>query len=503
MMPFRDHPHLYEFSAGIFVARLSGRYGRRMTVATVPDEEWERLAGKGFDLVWPMGVWRRSAAARDIACGDPGLRGEYDRALPGWNEGDVGGSPYAISGYAIEPAIGGPGDLVALRRALDRFGLGLILDFIPNHLAVDHPWVASHPERFVAANPQALQAHPEWFYSPRPGLHLAHGRDPWFPPWTDTAQINHFDAGAREALGDDLLKVAALADGVRCDMAMLVLDDVFGATWKGVVAAPPHGAWRDFWPEAIARVKSRHPGFLLIAETYREHSRLLDMGFDYVYDKTLYDQLRHGHAGAVRGHLQGSASDRFVRFVENHDEPRAAREFGIERSRAAATVVATSPGCRLFHDGQHEGRRIRLPVQLRREPDEPDDPGSVRFYDRLLRIIDAPIFHAGEWRLLDVAPAGGPGDRHLDLLACEWRDTDDLRVVVVNLSDARAAGRVRFPLPGAGARNEAMAGVILDDLLHDVRYERNRREIEETGLYVELGPWDAHIFRPDSSSQTG
>jgi hypothetical protein len=494
-MPRRRHPHLYELNARLVIERQAALHGRRLAIGAIPEAEWRRLGAHGFDLVWPMGIWRRSDASRRIAREHPGLRVEYDRVLPGWDEGDVGGSPYAVADYAIDPAIGGPDDLVRLRRALDRCGLGLIVDFVPNHLAVDHPWVRSHPERLVAGTPQAVRDHPDRFFSPRPGLHLAYGRDPYSSPWTDTVQINHFAGGAREALGDDLLQIAALADGVRCDMAMLVLDDAFRATWSGVVAAVAHVNWPDFWPEAMARVKQRFPGFLFIAEAYRDVERLLAMGFDYIYDKGLYDRLLQGDAGAVREHLAANPSDRFVRFIENHDEPRAAQAFGPARSRAAAIVAGTSPGCRLFHDGQAEGRRVRLPVQLIREPDEPADPDTALFHDRLLRILDAPVFHSGEHRLLEVTPAGDPGAGHRNLLAWSWEEGGDLRIVVVNYSGMRSSGRLRFRLPPPRGGSGDPDRVDLDDLLHDVSYQRDRHEVADPGLYVELPPWDAHLFR--------
>lgn len=494
-MPVRNHPHLLELNARLVIERLSITRGTRVTLGSISDREWHRLTGDRFDLVWLMGIWGRSEASRRIARAHDGLRGEYDRALPGWNEGDIDGSPYAIADYAIDAALGRPHELLDARRSLARAGLGLILDFVPNHLAIDHPWVASHPEWLVAGTPQAVHADPDRYYSPRPGIHLAHGRDPNSSPWTDTVQINHLAPGARQALGGELMCIAAQADGVRCDMAMLVLDDVFRSTWSGVAEGVPSGPWADFWPEAIARVKSRYPGFLFIAETYREHERLLAMGFDYVYDKRLYDLLLHADAGAVRGHLFDHASGRFVRFIENHDEARAAQAFGVQRSRAAAIVVATSPGCRLFHDGQREARRIRLPVQMMRATDEPEDRDTALFYDRLLAIVDAAAFHSGEWNLLEITPAGGVEEEHRNLLASSWRDGSELRIVVVNDSGMRSTGMLRCPLPPPRSVSGNSCRVTLDDLLHDVRYQRERRQLAESGLYIDLQPWEAHIFR--------
>ena len=102
---------------------------------------------------------------------------------------------------------------------------------------------------------------------------------------------------------------------------------------------------------------------------------LQQQGFDYCYDKRLYDRLAHEDAAAVRGHLQADLAyqARLLRFIENHDEPRAAPTFG-PRARAAAVVMSTIPGARLYHDGQLDGYRTHIPVFLTRGPVEEPDP---------------------------------------------------------------------------------------------------------------------------------
>ncbi|MDP3936849.1 MAG: alpha-amylase family glycosyl hydrolase, partial [Deltaproteobacteria bacterium] len=363
----RPHPVLYEASARLLLNRLSAGTGRPLSLARIPVEFWRRLEARGFDLLWLMGVWRRSAEARGRALAHADLREAYGRALPDWKDSDVEGSPYAVAAYTLDPALGAEGDLALLRDNLHRAGLGLILDFVPNHIARDHAWTRDHPDRFVRAlSEKVLHAHPGWFFETAGGVRLAHGRDPNFPSWDDTAQVNFFSAEAREALVGELLRIAGVADGVRCDMAMLALTDIFGHVWGRFLpgaARPP----AEFWSEAIARVRAQHPGFIFIAEAYwGSEPRLLDLGFDYTYDKTLYDRLLHGGAEGARHHLesQGGRAARWVRFIENHDEARATAAFGRERSLAAATAALTLPGLRLIHDGQMEGRRARLPVQL-------------------------------------------------------------------------------------------------------------------------------------------
>ena len=161
---------------------------------------------------------------------------------------------------------------------------------------------------------------------------------------------------------------------------------------------------------------------------------LQQQGFDYCYDKRLYDRLAHEGAESVRGHLQADRAyqQRLLRFIENHDEPRAATALG-ERHRAAAVVMSTVPGARLYHDGQFEGRREHIPVFVDRAPDEPPDDDLRSFYARLLR---AARELRGEWRLCDC--------ENPQLVAWAWAE----HLVVVNLGATRAWGRVRDAVDG-------------------------------------------------------
>lgn len=483
----RRNPHLYEINAGVFLWRLSQKYGHAFTLGVVPELEWRALARHGFDLVWLMGVWQRSPAARQQALQNLDLRRQYDEVLPGWTERDVGGSPYAIYAYRLDEAMGREAELAKLKSVLNRLGLGLVLDFVPNHLALDHPWTLSHPDWFVRGTQSEVSAHPDWFYSHDGEVYLAHGKDPYFPPWTDTVQVNFFSTGLRQALVDELLRIAEVADGVRCDVAMLALSDVFEGIWGRLVKdSRPE---TEFWTEAIARVKHKHPEFVFIAEVYWGlEKKLQQLGFDFVYDKVLYDCLRFSTPTEIRRYL--AADDipwRRARFIENHDELRAVAAFGRERSLAAAVVLATLPGLRLFHDGQQEGRKVRLPVQLRRESDEAVDSELAGFYSRLLDISNAPAFHEGEWGLLDVYPVWEGDGSSNSLLAWSWKHKGRLEVVAVNYSPYRSQARLKLPLISSQevCCRDKLTGSILKEEPEEVRGQ---------GLHVDLEPWRACIL---------
>lgn len=487
----RSYPHLYEINTQLFLKRLSGKGNDTPSLATIPDSIWQEYARRGFDLIWLMGIWQRSPASRQEALRIPGLRERYDSVLPGWTEDDVAGSPYAVYDYSLDRSFGEPGDLQHVRSQLNRNNLGLILDFVPNHLARDHPWTESHPAYFVRGRKSDAGAFPDRFFSPRPGVYMAYGKDPNYPSWTDTVQLNVFAVSLRRAMVNTLMHIAEVADGVRCDMAMLVLNDVFEKTW-GNVARGFQRPSTEFWAEAIAKVKAKHPGFLFIAEVYWGlESQLQQAGFDYVYDKTLYDRIRFSTAGDILDYLKEHSPLKYnsAYFIENHDEQRGIIAFGREKSMAAAVLFATLPCLRLFHDGQLEGKKVHMPVQLVREPDDVTDSTVQNFYYRLLTICNQEVFHKGMWRLIDVYEAA-EGDRsYTSLLAWSWNYNEQVSIVVTNYSPNPARGWIKPRLV-----IEENNSIIFRDELTDITYNKESVELRTKGIYVDLAPYQSHIL---------
>ena len=131
------HPKILELPAWLWLSALSSRHGNRVTLANIPESELDGEI-RHFDMVWLMGVWERSPQGRDIALNHPGARNEYHRALHDFRDEDVVGSPYSVHRYRVDPSLGGSIGLATLRAKLAERGLGLLLDFVPNHVAVDH-----------------------------------------------------------------------------------------------------------------------------------------------------------------------------------------------------------------------------------------------------------------------------------------------------------------------------------------------------------------------------
>jgi hypothetical protein len=487
----RRNPHLYEINTWAWLEKLGTRLGRFVTLAEVPDAEWDALARLGFDAVWLMGVWKRSLEARRIALETAEAEGgaaQYDRALPGWKPDDIIGSPYAVADYVPDARIGTWQALDGVRAKLHDRGVALFLDFVGNHTALDHAWVRRHPEFYVNGTAEDYQRDPASFCrveTPRRVFFLALGRDPYFPPWPDVAQLNHFSEQMRAAQLAELRTIAAHCDGVRCDMAMLHLSDIFERIWGHLLRGATAPA-QEFWAKAHTAV----PGLILLAEAYwGTESRLLDQGFSYVYDKGLYDAVRDRNMSEVHGRLSAPVADQNqrARFLENHDEERCATAFGADRRLCVGSLMGTLPGMRFYHQGQLEGAKARLPITLRMAADGDADLAATAFFAKLLRTAKDPVYHNGEWNLLEVTAEGD--DTAGDLVAYEWRSSKAWKVIAVNLADHAAQGRVHFR-PRSWDANEYS----FYDELYDVRYVRSREELSRTGLFVRRERFDAHWF---------
>ncbi len=491
MNSWPKYPIVYEINAWVWLSELSRADGRPLTLGDVPQAELERLAGYAFDALWLMGVWERSPGARRISRTHPGLLEEYRHTLPDYTEEDVVGSPYAIRGYRVEPSLGGDEGLAVLRARLRELGLRLVLDFVPNHMALDHPWVAERPERLVRGDAGSLAREPRNYFragGDASARVFAHGRDPYFDGWPDTVQLDYRRAETRAAMTDALLSIAARCDGARCDMAMLVTREIFLRTWGGEFE--PTEA--EFWPEACRSLRAEHPDFLLLAEVYWDMEyRLLQQGFDFAYDKRLYDRLLGDDAVGVRAHLRADPGyqGRLVRFVENHDERRAREAFGPARAPAAAALTLTLPGLRLFHEGQLEGWRTKLSVHLGRRPQEPTDEGVLLHHRRLLAALSRPVFHEGEWGQVEPREAWAGNPTHLHFVAGRWALGEEFRLTAANLSNGRAQCYLPLGLPALAGR-----AWLLRDLLSEARYERDGDGLLAPGLFLDVPAYGHHLF---------
>lgn len=480
------HPRLYEINTRVWLKENGWK-----SLDEIPDRiigEW----GRRFDIVWLMGVWLPSVKGLKQAQAHAGLNAEMRQVLPDSKSEDIVASPYAIKEYKVSPLLGGNESLARLRRRMHERGIRLMLDLVPNHMALDHPWVASYPERLVQGSAEDLKNSPQNFFQAKTksGMKIiAHGRDPYFDGWADTVQINVFSPAARRAMTEMLVKLAGMCDGLRCDMAMLLVTRIFKSTWGDRAGEAPE---KEFWEEVIAAAKAGRSDFIFLAEVYWDmEAELQHLGFDYTYDKKLRDMIHKRECEETRRHLRASLEFQLhsARMIENHDEHRAASFFPDKQSLSAALMSYSVPGMRFFYEGQLEGRMAKIPVQLARRPKEPVNKSLSAFYVRLLEILAQDVMKNGDWEMLESLPAWEGNSTHQRLFAFFWRRAAAFRLAVINLAPDQSQTYVRIPLPSS-----CPDMMRFRDLLSDRIYDRREDEVTGRGMYFDMPGFDVHLF---------
>jgi glycosidase len=490
-------PSLYQINTRIWLRELSRNAKRGVTFDEISDSYLDSLAFLGFDWLWPFGVWQIGELGRQVSRGNPEWMAGYRQSLPDLTDDDITGSPFAIKSYSVNKDFGGDEALARFRERLRQRGMKLLLDFVPNHTALDHPWVFEHPEYFIGGSDDDLVREPHNFRRAETKFGtrvIAYGRDPYFPGWPDTFQLNYRSNGLRQAMLNVLEGIAGKCDGIRCDMAMLPLPDVIQRTW-GDRSLPADGSPpvdSSFWLEAV-HVRNKHPEFVFMAEVYWDREfDLQQQGFDYTYDKRLYDRLRSRHAAEVRTHLCADPEfqRKSVRFLENHDEPRAAEIFPPDVHRAAGVIAFLVPGMRFFHEGEFEGRKQHISMHLGRRPIEPVDAEIRSFYLQLLNVLKSPLLRGGVWRLLECRSAWDDNPTAGQFVVFSWQmEGTPTLLAVVNFGELRGQCYVPLPWP-------EISGLRIDlrDRLSNVSYERDGDQLRQQGLFLDLPPWGHQVF---------
>ncbi len=484
------NPKLYEINTRVWIQQ----FGKISSLLDVPAEYFKKLADKGIDIIWLMGIWNTSQHVIDKYCFSYDLVSSYSRSLKDWTKEDVIGSPYAIDNYEINPLLGSCKDLHDFKEKLNSLGIKLFLDFVPNHFSAESKIIKSNPEIFLQGDEELLSRDSYTFYKPEINASkvFAHGRDPLFPAWTDTVQVNYYNDNARDFMIGKLFEIAGLCDGVRCDMAMLPLNNVFYNTWIGVINKFSYKKpEKEFWEIAIKKIKSRYRDFIFLAEAYWDLEwDMQQLGFDFVYDKRLTERLSYNDIGGLKFHL---AADKVfqmksVRFLENHDEPRAVARFGKYKSLAAAVVINTIMGMKFFYDGQFEVKKVKIPVQLRREPEEKISKTVRNYYEKLLAITKDDIFIYGTWEMLFPVSAGEANKSFENFFAWQWTMETKRIIVVINYSENTSQCRIKFDI------KTNKKEITLNDLITGETYVREVKEIINHGLFIELRSYQSHIL---------
>ncbi len=478
---WESHPNIIEINTWVWLEELTKNYNKQIKLDTVPEEIFDTYLNK-FDAVWLMGVWERSLASKKIAQEHLGLQKEFHAALDDFVFGDIIGSPYAVYYYHVDSHLGGPEALQTFRENLKKRNIKLILDYVPNHVARDHLWTLETLDIFVEGTKEDLRRSPDAYFKMYDKIY-AHGKDPNFPAWTDTIQINAFSPRARQKAIDTLLLIAEQCDGVRCDMAMLMTNEVFKNTWKDKVDKVPE---KEFWEDIIPRIKEKYPDFKFIAEVYWDMEwDLLQQGIDYCYDKRLYDRIMDYNIKGIKDHLTADFDyqKRLVRFIENHDEQRVAKRLEEKESKVAAVLVLSLPGMGLIHEGQMKGYKIKVPVQLKRRKIEEKNTQLFNFYQKILQIIGNNNIKAGQWELCE-------GTEDEKIISYHWWDKSGEYLIVINMSNQNVKTYINIPHLQVNSEN-----VQFKDLITEKKSRHITDVIKKVGLLVELNDYDFLIFQ--------
>lgn len=492
----RTNPHLIEINTRVFLTSMRKKYLQPdMTLSLIPDEEWLRFKHLGFDIVWLMGVWQSSNISREIAKDEEHLR-EFVKKTDSKLD-IISSSPYSIMEYKLDSFLGFEWEIKALKEKLNSFGIKLYLDFISNHMAIDSKFADDCVDCFVLGDETDYNNNKELFCERiinGKKYYIAHGKDPNFPPWKDTLQLNYFNPKTREKMISELLKIAEVCDGVRCDMVMLSLNDIYERVWGWLLSKMGYNRLEpEFWQHAIYRVKEINPQFNFIAEVYWGLEwKVQQLGFDYTYDKVFYDRLKNMGAEEVKGHLRAEKiyQKKSVRFIDNHDEEPSIVSFRDRRKTlASAVMMSTIKGLRFYNDMQLKGVGIKVPVQISEfDIDKYKDIEVEKFYEKLLKITDHPAFHGGEWELIDVFAISDWDRTNVNIISYKWVQMRTIKIVVINFSHSKSSGRLNISLKSSGDT------VTLYEEFSERFFTYNISDIKD-GLRVEdMPPFGFYIF---------
>lgn len=486
----RTNPHILEINAHNWLKLIREKLRQQnITLADVPEDDLFSLKAQGFDIIWLMGVWKESPASREIARNDKTINECLAKNLPDYKREDIAGSQYAVYDYTVDENLGGRDALLKFKERINDFGMQLMLDFAGNHLSKDNPLTLQKKELFIFSEQEPQ--HKELFYQTANGYWLAHGKDPHFPSWTDTVQINHFNPEARAFLKDTLRQIVPLCDGLRCDMVMLMLNKVFKNVWGSFVKEQmPEN---EFWPQIIEEIKAENPGFVFMAEVYWGLEwEVQEMGFDYTYDKTLYDRLHYSTAQDIQGHLNAEHlyQKRSLRFIANHDEEAPYIVFGKDKAKAAAAAAYTLIGARLFTMQQILGETMRLPIQYRHTPIRLDKE-TADFYTQLLEIINSPCFHGGQWTIRNPKKVDDEDKTFNNILCWAWTQQTTQKIVIINYSNT--VSKCIMPLD----KVPSSENMVLKEHFKQNETVLPSAQAKREGVFLELQPFEVKIFSVD------
>jgi hypothetical protein len=545
-------------SVYVWLHQLSVAYKRSIqTLDQVPDEELNTLARRGFNALWLIGVWERSAASRRIKQ----LTGNPEAAA----------SAYSLYGYSIADDLGGESSYQNLRDRAALRGIRLASDMVPNHMGIDSRWVIDHPDWFLSlpyspypaysfngpdlSSDGRVEIKVEDHYYDRTDAavvfrrvdrwsgdtrYIYHGNDGTSFPWNDTAQLNYLNPQVREAVIQTIIHVARQFPIIRFDAAMTLTKQHFQRLWfpqPGTGGAIPsraeHGMTKpdfdqampaEFWREVVDRIAVEVPGTLLLAEAFwlLEGYFVRTLGMHRVYNSAFMNMMRDEENANYRSVLKNTLEfdaevlKRYVNFMNNPDERTAVDQFGKgDKYFGICTLLATLPGLPMFGHGQLEGFAERYGMEYRRSyHDEAPDNWLVGRHEREISPLlhRRPLFaEVSEFLLYDFFTDNGAVNE--DVFAYSNRRDGERALVIYHNRYASTSGWVRMSCAyaekfgdgnkcsrqrslgeGLGLENDWNRLVAYRDSNTGLEYLHRSSELVEKGLRFELGAYQRHVF---------
>lgn len=427
------NPVIYEINA-----RTYPKFGN------ITDAMLDEIKKKGADVVWLMGVWEESPFSEDLNRLF-GRESRYRRVA----------SAYAVMDYKVNPRLGGEMSLKDLVRRANARGIRVMLDMVPNHLAIDTPLAKERPGIFMEPSAEEideLRKRPDFarkdefekiYRHPDTRRFFYYGRDGSHPtPYYDTLQLDISRPEARAFLRETIFKIAELTNGggIRFDAVHLTFRQAIKDNWFPRMSReefdrryPPRD---EFWKNVLSEVKQKYPGMVVISETFAGSGDIIhSLGFDYFYENFFRDKLQDGDMAALSRLFTGAIRNNYLKYLENHDiNKRIVSVLGKEKAIAAAALLFTTPGAALIYQGQERGCSLWVPTAAL--VSGPADPGTAEVelhYDALGKIASLDVFRNGDFTLLDA---------HGGLMAFVRGHGGEKAVVIVNYSDRTENGMV-------------------------------------------------------------
>lgn len=485
-----EHQTLYLVNTRLWIDQLSKKYHRQITIDTIPNNEWDKLFEK-YDYFWFMGIYAPSKASQEHAkkwCH------EFRYALPDLDpEKDVVASPFAIPEYVPNPKIAKNWQSWdKMLNKLHRHGKKVMIDFVPNHTALDAELAKSHPEYFIQGNLDQYNSQPNFFYpvvtNNGQTYYIAHGKVPNFPEWADTLQLNYGVPELHDEMTKQLLELSRHSDGVRCDMAMLLDPSTFIRTWGWLLSGEQKSfiEKHSFWHEKIPLIKENLcRQFDFLGEIYWDKEYLGHV-FDYIYNQDFYKILLESPQALksqVQKILAAGKNGRHYHdalYIENHDEERASQILRSEQSKAAAALAGIIPNSIfMVNQGQEEGWRIRPPMQISRFPNEVVNTDTQLFYDKLLHLFRSRLFKQGEWDLTDINPICG------DVIALKVLSPDKKLGAIVCINLYSNYAKCTIPEITAKKNVNVISLTESKDIITDT--------VRSNGIFIGLDPGEVQI----------